>query len=156
MYIIREGRKRKVGGIRYKARSVRSSPDSHHFQWVSRKPRSVCDITVTQILKVLDSCLRRISATFKSFLTKKTLNTILESRRARLEGKTGQYRELKREAVRAVRRNKEAQVHGVCDTVESHLCSTDSRPAYRGMVLRKVVLKRSGCDLSRIRSELTI
>ena len=31
-----------------------------------------------------------------------------ESRRARLEGRTGQYRELKSEAVRAVRRDKEA------------------------------------------------
>ena len=37
------------------------------------------------------------------------------------------------EAVRAVRRNKEAQVRGVRETVESHLWSTDFRPTYRGI-----------------------
>ena len=60
----------------------------------------------TEVLKVSES-----------FLTKETLNTIEESRWAILEGRTGQYRELKREAVRAVRRDKEAQVRGVCETV---------------------------------------
>ena len=63
----------------------------------------------------------------ESYLTKKTLNTIEESRKARLEGKIGEYRELKREAVRAVRRDKEAQVRGVCETVESHLWSRPIR-----------------------------
>ena len=75
----------------------------------------------TKVLKVWESCLRDTPGTSKSFLTKETLNIIEESRRARLEGRTGQYRELKREAVRAVRRDKEAQVRGVCETVESHL-----------------------------------
>ena len=66
------------------------------------------------------SCLRDTSGTSKSFETEETLNNIEESRRARLEGRTRQYRELKREAVRAVRRDKEAQVRGVCETVDSH------------------------------------
>ena len=35
--------------------------------------------------------------------------------------------------VRAARKDKEAQVRGVCETVESYLWSTDSRPAYRGI-----------------------
>ena len=74
----------------------------------------------TKVLEVSESCLRDISGTSKSFLTKETLNTIEESRRARLERRTGQYRELKREAVRAVRRDKEAQVRGVCETADSH------------------------------------
>ena len=43
---------------------------------------------------------------------------------------TGDYKELKREAVQ-VWRDKEAQVGGVCEIVESHLWSTDSQPAYR-------------------------
>ena len=48
---------------------------------------------------------------FESFLTKEALNNIGESRRlTRLEDKTGQYREIKREAVRAVRQEKEVQV----------------------------------------------
>ena len=42
----------------------------------------------------------------KSFLTTKTLNIIEESHSARLEEKTGQYVELKREAVSAVRKDK--------------------------------------------------
>ena len=79
---------------------------------------------------MLESCLRDTPGTSKSFLTKETLNTIEESRRARPEGRTGQYWELKREAVRTVRKDKEAQVRGVAETVKSHLRSTDSRPAY--------------------------
>ena len=32
-----------------------------------------------------------------------------------------------------MRRDKEAQVRGVCEAVESHLWSTDFRPTYRGI-----------------------
>ena len=49
-----------------------------------------------------------------------TLKIIEKSRRASPEGRTGQYRELKREDVCAVRRNKEAQVR-VEAQVESDL-----------------------------------
>ena len=42
------------------------------------------------------------------------LNIIEEDRTSRLGGKTGQYRELKRKTICAVRRDKEAQVRGVC------------------------------------------
>ena len=55
--------------------------------------------------------------------TKETLETLEENRGARLGGKTGQYRKLNREAVRAVRRDHEAQHHGICEVVESHLKS---------------------------------
>ena len=48
-------------------------------------------------------------------------------------GGQSQYRELKREAVRAVRTDKEAQARGVCDTVESNLWSNVSRPVCRGI-----------------------
>ena len=78
----------------------------------------------TQILKMSESCLRGTPGTSNSFLIKKTLKTIEGSRKARLGGKTVQYRELKRQAVRAVRSDKEAQVRGVCETVVSHLWST--------------------------------
>ena len=67
-------------------------------------------------------------------LMKETLNIVKESHRARLEGITRHYRELKLEAVRAVRRKKEAQVCGVCETVQSNLWSTDSRPSCRGIL----------------------
>ena len=72
---------------------------------------------------------------FQGLRNQGNLYTIEGSCSARLEGKTGQYRELKREAVRPVRRDKQAcqKVRGVCDTVESHLWSTDSRLAFRGI-----------------------
>ena len=47
------------------------------------------------------------------------MNITEESRKARLEGNTGQYMEVKLETALAVRRNKEAQVRGFCETVES-------------------------------------
>ena len=83
----------------------------------------------TQILKVSKSCLRGTPRTSKSFLIK-TLNSTEVSRSARLEHKTGQYRELKCEAVRTVRRDNQAQLRGVSEVMESHLWSTDTRPAY--------------------------
>ena len=74
-------------------------------------------------------CLRGTLGTSQTYLAKETPNTIEESRRARLQCKSGQYRELKREAVRAVRKDKEAEVLGDCELVESHLWLNDSRPA---------------------------
>ena len=87
----------------------------------------------TKVLKVSESCLRDTPGTSNSFLTKETLNIIEESRRARLEGRSGQYREVEREAVCAVRRDEGAQVRGVFETVESHLWSTFSQRVYRGL-----------------------
>ena len=105
---------------------------------VSDDPERLWTYFKTKVLKVSESCLRT-SGTFgtsENFLTKETLNIIEENHRARLEARTGQYRELEREAVReegqrVVRRDKEAQVRGVCETVKSHLWSTDSRPSNR-------------------------
>ena len=87
----------------------------------------------TKVLKVSESSLRDACGTSKSFSTEETLNTIAGSRRDRNEGRTGQHRELKREAVSAVRRDKDAQVRGVCETGEYHLWSTEYRHAYRGI-----------------------
>ena len=78
-------------------------------------------------------CPRGTLGTSQTYLAKETPNTIEESRRARLQCKSGQYRELKREAVRAVRKDKEGRVRWVCETVENQLWSTDYRPAYRGI-----------------------
>ena len=60
----------------------------------------------TKNLKASEGCLRRTHVMSKSILTEEALNIIEESRRGRLEGRSGQYRELKRESVRAVRRDK--------------------------------------------------
>ena len=85
----------------------------------------------TKGLTMSESCLRDTHGTFKGVMTKETLNIIEECRRVKLEGKNGQYPELKHDAVRAVRRDKVAKVRRVCERVESHLWSIDSRPAYR-------------------------
>ena len=63
--------------------------------------------------------MRSTPGTFRSVLTKETLKIIEESRWARVDGKTGRYLELKREAARALRRDKEAQLPGVCEVVLS-------------------------------------
>ena len=69
----------------------------------SDDPEKLCTDFKSKDLKVSKCCLPDTPGTSKSFLTKETLNIIKESRRARLEVRTGQYRELKREAVLAVR-----------------------------------------------------
>ena len=43
------------------------------------------------------------------------------------------FRELRRKTVRARRVDKEANVRGICEGVEHHLWSSESRPAYRGL-----------------------
>ena len=60
----------------------------------------------TKVLKVSESCLRDTSGTSKSFLTEETLIIIEDSRRPKLEGNGRLYRELKHEAVRALKRDK--------------------------------------------------
>ena len=56
-----------------------------------------------------------------------TLDTIDQSRRASLNGRAELFRELRRKSM-----DKEAYVRGICERVEHHLWSSDSRPAYRG------------------------
>ena len=62
-----------------------------------------------------------------------TADLIEESRRARLEGKAELFRALNRDAIRALRADKESRVRELCGTVESHLSTSDSRPAYRAI-----------------------
>ena len=57
----------------------------------------------------------------------------LTSRRARLNGRDELFRELRRKTVCALRVDKEACVRGICEGVEHHLWTGDSRPAYRGI-----------------------
>ena len=61
------------------------------------------------------------------------LDTIDQSRRARLNGRAELFRELRRKTVRALRVDKEAYVRGIWEGVEHHLWSRDSRPANRGI-----------------------
>ena len=69
----------------------------------------------------------------KNFVSQGTLETIDQSRRARLNGRAELFRELRRKIVHVLRVDKEAYVRGTCEGVEHHLWSSYSRPAYRGI-----------------------
>lgn len=59
-----------------------------------------------------------------------TAKIIEECHRARLDGKTDCYRVPRRDAMRAMRGDMEARIRDMCETVENHLNTGDSRPAY--------------------------
>ena len=59
--------------------------------------------------------------------------TPLTSHRARLNGRTELFRELRRKTLHALSVDKEAYVRGICERVEHHLWSSDSRPTYEGI-----------------------
>ena len=107
---------------------VRGFPDEYKRKLPGRlsehndsdDPETFCTDFKSKFLKMSVGCLRGTPGTFKSFLTKATLNIIEELRRARHEGKGGQYRELKRKALRAVTRDKEAQGCGFCETLDMY------------------------------------
>ena len=60
-----------------------------------------------------------------------TLDTIEKNLGARLNGRAELFRELRHKTVRALMVDKEAYVRGICEGVEHHLWSSDSRPAFR-------------------------
>ena len=74
-----------------------------------------------------------LTAGQRRILSQGTLDTIDQSRRARLNGRAELFRELRRKSVRALRVDKEAYVRGICEGVEHHLWTGDSRPADRGI-----------------------
>ena len=59
------------------------------------------------------------------------MDTIDQSCRARLNGRAELFWELKHKTVHVLRGDKETYVQGICEGVEHHLWSSDSRPAYR-------------------------
>ena len=75
----------------------------------------------------------KLTAGQRRILSQGTLDTIDQSCRARLNGRAELFRELRRKTVRVLRVDKEDYVRGIREGVEHHLCSSDSRPAYRGI-----------------------
>ena len=61
-----------------------------------------------------------------------TLDLIDKSRRARLDS-LPEARALRRQTLWSLRADKEDYVRSICERVEHHLWSSDSRPAYRGI-----------------------
>ena len=88
----------------------------------------------TTVLYVAGACLGTHRRAKKNFVSQGTLDTIDQSRRARLNGRAELFTELRCKTVRAPRVDKEASyVRGICEGVEHQLWSSDSRPAYGGI-----------------------
>ena len=87
----------------------------------------------TTILDVAGGCLGTHRRAKNNFVSEGTLDTIDQSRKARLNGRAELFRELSCKTVRAPRVDKEAYVRGICEGIEHHLWSIDSRLAYRGI-----------------------
>ena len=85
------------------------------------------------VLDVAGGCLGTHRRTKKNFVSQGTLDTIDQSFRVRLNGRAVLFRELRRKTVHALSVDKEGYVRGICDGVEHHLWSSESRPAYRGI-----------------------
>ena len=87
----------------------------------------------TTILDVAGGCPGTHCWVKKIFVSQGTLDTIDQSRRTRLNGRTELFRELRRETAHALRVDKEVYVRGICERVKHNLWSSDSHPAYRGI-----------------------
>ena len=77
----------------------------------------------TTILDVAGGCLGTHRGAKTNFVSQGTLDTIDQSRRARLNGRAELFRELSCKTVRALRADKEACVRGICEGLEHHLWS---------------------------------
>ena len=69
----------------------------------------------------------------KNFVSQGTLDTIDQSRRARLNARAELFMELRHKTVRVLRVDKEAYVRGTCEGVDHVMWPSDSLPAYRGI-----------------------
>ena len=84
-------------------------------------PEELWSAFKTTILDVAGGCLGTHRRVKKSFVSQGTLDTINQSRRARLNDRAELLRELRHKTVRAERVDKEAYVRGICEEVEHHL-----------------------------------
>ena len=78
-----------------------------------------------------------------------TLESIEESRAARLAGNHDQYRALSRRTRTLLRRDKKRYVRGLAEDIECHLNANDLRPAYRAL---KKFRSKSTSQMSAIRT----
>jgi len=82
----------------------------------------------------------------RSGLSQETVDIIEECRKARLNGSSGRYRELRRECIRAVTREKEARLRDLCETVDRHTNSGDARLAFRAIRELRATGSRTRCE----------
>ena len=84
-------------------------------------PEEFWSVFKTTILDVAGGCLETHWRVKINFVYQGTLDIIDQSHRARLNGRTELFRELRRKTVRVLRVDKEACVRGICEGVEHHL-----------------------------------
>ena len=80
----------------------------------------------------------------RSGLSQETVDIIEECRKARLSGRSGQYRVLRRECIRAVGRERDERLRDLCETVERHV-NGDARLAYRAIRELRAPGSRTRC-----------
>ena len=95
-------------------------------------PQEMWDYFKATTLSAASDVLGIRKRTRRSFVSNDTLDLIDKSRRARLDG-LPEARELRRRTLRSLRADKEEYVRSICEQVEHHLWSSDSRPAFRGI-----------------------
>ena len=78
-------------------------------------PEELWSAFKTTVLDVTGGCLGTHHRAKKNFVSQVTLDTIDQSRRARLNGRAELFRELRRKTVRVLRVDKEAYVRGICE-----------------------------------------
>ena len=100
---------------------------------VSEDPQTLWSSFKSHILEAAGECIPRQPRRREEGISQETVDIIEECRKARLDGNAGRRRELRRSAVRAMRRDKEARIQGLCAAVESHITTSDSRHAYRAI-----------------------
>ena len=91
-------------------------------------PEELWSAFKTTVLNVAGGCLGTHRRAKKNFVSQGTLDTIDQSRMARLNGRADLFRELRHKTVRSLRVDKEADMRGICEVVEHHMWSSDSRP----------------------------
>ena len=84
-------------------------------------PEELWSVFKTKVLDVAGRCLETRWRVKNNFVSQGTVDTIDQSRRARLNGRAELFRELRRKTVCALRVDKEAYMGGICEGVEHHL-----------------------------------
>ena len=78
-------------------------------------PKELWSAFKTTVIDVAGRCLGTHRRAKKTFVSQGTLDTIDQSRRARLNGRAELFRELRRKTVRAQRVDKKVYVRGICE-----------------------------------------
>ena len=97
------------------------------------------------VLDAAGDSIPKVAGGRRSDLSQETVDIIEECRKARLNGSSGRYRELRRECIRAVSRDREARLRDLCETVDRHVNTGDARLAFRAIRELRAPTSRSRC-----------